>query len=196
MTTDNLPEPTAGDDDVSAELIAASLRADTADLEVYARVLSSNLIETLPPGAVRLERKRSLADRAAGREGRVESVDVTLGEQRMTLRLAKHGPIGEVCFVRELTAWRVFAGHDPETEPFDDSAVHRPVGAKGASHRPLSGGPFRSLARPARTLRQPLAQDARRPGTFRRIHRPARLCDVDGRLACRHRRRRRSTKVK
>jgi hypothetical protein len=97
MSTDNLPEPAGGDDDVSAELIAASLRADTADLEVYARVLSTNLVETLPPGAVKLERKRTLADRAAGREGRVESVDVTLGEQRMTLRLAKHGPVGEIC---------------------------------------------------------------------------------------------------
>ena len=97
MTTDNLPEPAGGDEAVSAELIAASLRADTADLEIYARVLSTNLIETLPPGAVKLERKRSLADRAAGREGRVEAVDVTLGEQRMTLRLGKHGPVGEVC---------------------------------------------------------------------------------------------------
>ena len=96
MTT-NLPEPVGGDDGLSAELIAASLRADTADLEIYARVLSSNLIETLPPGAVRLERKRSLADRAAGRDGRVEAVDVTLGEQRMTLKLGKHGPVGEVC---------------------------------------------------------------------------------------------------
>jgi hypothetical protein len=96
MTTDNLPEP-VGDDDLYAELIAASLRADTADLEIYARVLSTNLIETLPAGAVRLERKRSLADRAAGRDGRVESVDVTLGELRMTLKLGKHGPVGEVC---------------------------------------------------------------------------------------------------
>jgi hypothetical protein len=94
----NLPAtPDPEDDDVSAELIAASLRADTADLEIYARVLSTNLIETLPPGAVRLERKRSLADRAAGREGRVESVDVSLGDQRMTLRMEKHGPVGEVC---------------------------------------------------------------------------------------------------
>jgi hypothetical protein len=102
MSTENLPEPAAGGDGadgeaVSAEMIAASLRADTADLEVYARVLSTGLAETLPPGAVRLERKRSLADRAAGREGRVESVDVTLGEQRLTLRLAKHGPVGEIC---------------------------------------------------------------------------------------------------
>jgi hypothetical protein len=94
----NLPAtPEPQDDDVSAELIAASLRADTADLEIYARVLSTNLIETLPPGAVKLERKRSLADRAAGREGRVESVDVSLGDQRMTLRMEKRGPVGEVC---------------------------------------------------------------------------------------------------
>lgn len=101
MSTDkphNLPEPAGGGDEgVSAELIAASLRADTADLEIYARVLSGTLIETLPPGAVKLERKRSMADRAAGRAGKVESVEVTLGEQRMTLRLAKHGPVGEVC---------------------------------------------------------------------------------------------------
>lgn len=105
MTTEspgNLPEP-AGDGDagepggVSAELIAASLRADTADLEIYARVLSAGLVQTLPPGAVKLERKRTLADRAAGREGRVESVDVSLGDQRMTLRLDKHGPVGEIC---------------------------------------------------------------------------------------------------
>ena len=60
-------------------------------------MLSTSLAETLPPGAVKLERKRSLADRAAGREGRVESVDVTLGEQRMTLRLDKRGPVGEIC---------------------------------------------------------------------------------------------------
>jgi hypothetical protein len=102
----NLPEPAedAGDDGdtgdtdaVSAELITASLRADTADLEVYARVLSTSLVQTLPPGAVKLERKRTLADRAAGREGRVESVDVSLGDQRMTLRLDKHGPVGEIC---------------------------------------------------------------------------------------------------
>src|ERR1051326_1036114 len=95
----NLPEPagTGEADGVSAELIAAQLRADTADLEIYARVLSTSLVQTLPPGAVKLERKRSLADRAAGREGRVESVDVALGDQRMTLRLDKHGPVGEIC---------------------------------------------------------------------------------------------------
>ena len=78
MTTDNLPEPAAGGDDVSAELIAASLRADTADLEVYARVLSTSLIETLPPGAVRLERKRTLGDRVGGRGGGGGGVEVAL----------------------------------------------------------------------------------------------------------------------
>jgi hypothetical protein len=99
MSSDNLPEPTGPadfDDTLSAELIAASLRADTADLEIYARVLSTNLVETLPPGSVKLERKRSMSDRAAGREGQVVSVDVSLGDQRMTLTMAKHGPVGEV----------------------------------------------------------------------------------------------------
>lgn len=95
MTSDNLPVPE--DDDVSAAVIAASLRQDTKDLEIYARVLSTSLTDTLPPGAVTLERKKSLADRAAGREGQVVSVDVSLGDQRMTLRLEKHGPVGEVC---------------------------------------------------------------------------------------------------
>jgi hypothetical protein len=98
MTSENLPASAAsGDDDLSAELIAASLRQDTADLEIYARVLSTSLTETLPPGAVKLERKKSLADRAAGREGQVVSVDVALGDQRMTLKLEKRGPVAEIC---------------------------------------------------------------------------------------------------
>jgi hypothetical protein len=99
MSSENLPASAAsGDDsDLSAELIAASLRQDTADLEIYARVLSTSLTDTLPPGAVKLERKKSLADRAAGREGQVVSVDVSLGDQRMTLKLDKHGPVAEVC---------------------------------------------------------------------------------------------------
>jgi hypothetical protein len=98
MSSENLPASAAsGDDsDLSAELIAASLRQDTADLEIYARVLSTSLTDTLPPGAVKLERKKSLADRAAGRDGQVVSVDVTLGDQRMTLRLDKRGPVAEI----------------------------------------------------------------------------------------------------
>ena len=52
------------------------------------------------------------------------------------------------------------------------------------------------IARAARTLRQPLAQAARRHRALRRIHRQARLCDLGRRLARRHRRGRRSTKVK
>lgn len=98
MSSEFLPaQPDPADADLSAELIAATLRADTADLEIYARVLSTSLVDTLPPGSVRLERKKSLADRAAGREGQVIAVDVSLGDQRMTLKMEKHGPVGEVC---------------------------------------------------------------------------------------------------
>src|SRR5258705_11720088 len=94
MSSENLP---AEPDDLSAEMIAASLRADTADLEVYARVLSANLVETLPPGAVRLERKRTMADRAAGREGRVMAVGPSARGQRLSLVEAKVGPVGVGC---------------------------------------------------------------------------------------------------
>jgi hypothetical protein len=100
MSSENLPAASgdgSAEADLSAELIAASLRQDTADLEIYARVLSTSLTDTLPPGSVKLERKKSLADRAAGRDGQVVSVDVALGDQRMTLTLGKHGPVAEVC---------------------------------------------------------------------------------------------------
>ncbi len=114
MSSENLPAASSeGDADLSAEMIAASLRQDTADLEIYARVLSTSLTDTLPPGAVRLERKKTLADRAAGREGQVVSVDVALGDQRMTLTLGKHGPVAELCKeVRGIVLSRQKVGFD------------------------------------------------------------------------------------
>jgi hypothetical protein len=126
MSSENLPARGAGDEaddgDLSAAMIAASLRADTADLEIYARVLSTNLVETLPPGAVRLERKKSMADRAAGREGRVVSVDVSLGDRRMTLTMEKHGPVGEVCKeVRGIVLSRQKVGLDVWIETLADA---------------------------------------------------------------------------
>lgn len=87
------PDGTAG----SVELLAAALRQDAADLEVYARVLTGTLADALPPGAVTVERRRGLADRLAGREGRVERLDIALGEQRLTLNLTGGRVTGEVC---------------------------------------------------------------------------------------------------
>jgi hypothetical protein len=90
-----LETPGAGGMDV--ELLAAALRQDTADLDVYAKVLSVNLVESLPQGAVQVERKRSMSDRMSGREGTVVSLDVALGETRLGLRMERGRPIGEIC---------------------------------------------------------------------------------------------------
>lgn len=90
-------EPAGGSSGMDVELLAAALRQDSADLDVYAKVLSVNLVESLPPGAVQVERKRSMGDRMAGREGTVTSLDVALGEVRLGLRMERGRPIGEIC---------------------------------------------------------------------------------------------------
>ena len=82
---------------MDVELLAAALRRDSADLDLYAKVLSVNLADSLPPDAVRVERKRSMADRMAGREGAVTNLDVALGEQRLALRIDRGRVIGEIC---------------------------------------------------------------------------------------------------
>lgn len=84
----------------SVELLAAALRRDAADLEVYAQVLTSSLAAALPPGSVVLERKRSMADRMAGRDGRVQRAEVSLDDgQRLVLTLAHGHPVAEVAKV-------------------------------------------------------------------------------------------------
>ncbi|MEW2586980.1 hypothetical protein [Streptomyces virginiae] len=78
------------------ELLAAALRRDSADLDVYAQVLSVNLADSLPAGAVRIRRTRSLADRMAGRQGPVAELDIALGEQRLALRTDRGRVVGEI----------------------------------------------------------------------------------------------------
>ncbi|MFJ9933878.1 hypothetical protein ACIRSJ_12210 [Streptomyces virginiae] len=78
------------------ELLAAALRRDSADLDVYAQVLSVNLADSLPAGAVRIRRTRSLADRLAGRKGPVTELDIALGEQRLALRTDRGRAVGEI----------------------------------------------------------------------------------------------------
>ena len=70
-------------DDVDA--LAAALRADAADLDVYARVLSTSLAAALPPEMVGIDRDRSFADRVAGRTGRVRGIRIALGDWELTL---------------------------------------------------------------------------------------------------------------
>lgn len=80
-----------------AELLAAALRRDGADLNLYVNVLSLKLEDSLPPGSVRIRRTRSLAQRVAGREGSLAELDVVLGERRLSLRMDRARVTGEVC---------------------------------------------------------------------------------------------------
>lgn len=79
------------------ELLAAALRRDSADLNLYVNVLSANLADSLPPGAVRVKCRRSVAERVAGRAGSVAELDVALGEQRLSLRMDQGRVAGEIC---------------------------------------------------------------------------------------------------
>lgn len=82
---------------MDVQMLAAALRQDSADLDVYARVLSVNLVESLPKDAVQVVRKRSLGDRAAGREGSVVELDVALGDVRLALKTDRGRVVGEIC---------------------------------------------------------------------------------------------------
>jgi hypothetical protein len=90
---------TEPDDDLSLEMITAALRADSADVAVYARVLTESLGDALPPDCVTVERaRRTMADRRNGRPGQVEKVTVRLGDQVLTLGVQPNRPpAAEIC---------------------------------------------------------------------------------------------------
>ncbi|MEU9030971.1 hypothetical protein AB0D46_26365 [Streptomyces sp. NPDC048383] len=73
------------------DALAAALRRDSADLNLYVAVLAAHLADALPSGTVRVERRRSVVERMAGREGRVTTLDVALGERRLLLRMDREG---------------------------------------------------------------------------------------------------------
>jgi hypothetical protein len=89
-----MTEPEAGP---SFDMVAAALRADTADVATYARVFTESLGEALPPGSVTVERERTMADRMRGRPGEVQRVTVRLGEQVMSLGVRRGRPVAEIC---------------------------------------------------------------------------------------------------
>jgi hypothetical protein len=86
-------------DDLSLEMLAAALRADSADVAVYARVLTESLGDALPPDCVTVERaRRTMADRRNGRPGQVEKVTVRLGDQVLSLGVQPgRPPAAEIC---------------------------------------------------------------------------------------------------
>ncbi|MEZ0093486.1 hypothetical protein [Streptacidiphilus sp. EB129] len=85
--------------EASIDMLAAALRRDSADLEIYVTVLTGSLADALPQGSVTVERKRSMSDRLSGREGRVEKLEVSLDDRRLILTLAHGRPQGEVAKV-------------------------------------------------------------------------------------------------
>jgi len=82
----------------SLDMVTAALRADRADVAIYARVLTESLGDALPPGCVTIDRARTMSDRVHGRPGQVSKVTVRLGEQVLTLGVqVGREPAAEVC---------------------------------------------------------------------------------------------------
>jgi hypothetical protein len=82
----------------SLDMVTAALRADSADVAIYARVLTESLGDALPPGCVTIDRARSMSDRAHGRPGQVSKITVRLGEQVLSLGVQTgREPAAEVC---------------------------------------------------------------------------------------------------
>jgi hypothetical protein len=80
-------------------LLASMLRTDRADVASYARVLTDTLGDALPDGMVEVERKRGLADRMAGRDGRPVALVVRGVDRELELR---DGPRGVAAQVRQV----------------------------------------------------------------------------------------------
>jgi hypothetical protein len=91
-------EPDNGPGGPSLDMVTAALRADSADVAVYARVLTESLGDSLPPGTVTVDRDRpSMSDRMHGRQGQVSKITVRLGDRVLTLGLQRGAPVAEVC---------------------------------------------------------------------------------------------------
>ena len=84
-------------DALSIDMVTAALRADSADVAIYARVLSKELGEALPSGYVTVDRKQTMSDRMRGRPGEITKIAVRLGDLLMTLALQHGQPVAEIC---------------------------------------------------------------------------------------------------
>lgn len=84
-----VPDDPSGPADI--ELVAASLRADASDLDTYVNVLLNTLDGAFPDNMVDVDRDRSLADRMAGRPGKVTAVRINFDDTSLQLQ---RGPGG------------------------------------------------------------------------------------------------------
>ena len=84
-------------DSLSLDMVTAALRADSADVAIYARVLTESLGDALPAGWVTIDRERTVSDRMHGRPGQVSKITVRMGERVMTLGVERGAPVAEIC---------------------------------------------------------------------------------------------------
>ncbi|WIM93585.1 type II toxin-antitoxin system VapB family antitoxin [Actinoplanes oblitus] len=77
-------------------LLAAALRADSADVASCTRVLTTVLRDALPPGLVGVDHRRTLADRMRGRPGLPVALTVTTPDEQLVLRQTGHGVHAEI----------------------------------------------------------------------------------------------------
>jgi hypothetical protein len=84
-------EPSGLGPSADVALLASMLRMDRADVASYARVLTDTLGDALPAGMVEVERKRGLADRMAGRDGRAVALVVRGVDRELELRDGSRG---------------------------------------------------------------------------------------------------------
>src|SRR5215467_1036402 len=98
-------------DGLSLEEITAALRADSADVALYARVLTESLGDALPAGCVVVDRDRTMSDRMRGRPGQVTKITVRLGEKVLILATAPgRSPAAEICREVRVVLFRQLAG--------------------------------------------------------------------------------------
>ncbi|SEP47542.1 hypothetical protein [Amycolatopsis saalfeldensis] len=95
-------------------LLVATLRTDRADVESYSRVLSDTLGAALPPGMVEVDRRRTFADRVAGRAGQPVEVRVTTPDQLLVLTAGRSG--GIAAEVRQVVRGVVISRRDTELD--------------------------------------------------------------------------------
>jgi hypothetical protein len=132
-------QPPAVPDPPDVDLLAAALRADSEDLEVYSRVLTGSLVDALPAGMVEVQRDQSMRDRLAGRPGTVRSVRIALGETSLELAAGKSGaPIarcqravrGVIISSKEITVeeWTRMLADELATRARDSAAARAALG--------------------------------------------------------------------
>jgi hypothetical protein len=95
-------------------LLVATLRTDRADVESYSRVLSDTLGAALPPGMVEVDRRRTLADRVAGRAGQPVEVRVTTPDQLLVLTAGRGGSVAAE--IRQVVRGVVISRRDTELD--------------------------------------------------------------------------------